>query len=275
MASYYSIIRYVPDPISEEAMNIGVAVFGSGGRPQFRFIEDWTRARQFGGERTDFLERFGRQVSSKQLGIFADSSEWDEPRLRSVLGRWHNSIQFTTPRTSLKEPSALMSEVCSAFLRETVKKGGRRGTRLNTEVRSLFQKMKVLGKTKRDVQHHRVVEDFPIDPRTGLFAEFALKNTVFHVMETIDYRSAAPSATAKFYETGAKALLLTEAREKLGRKTERYVIYSAHHDDKSAIKTYLALLENHADHVFNYDSKRDLAVFGSRVKKATSAELPL
>ena len=73
---------------------------------------------------------------------------------------------------------------------------------------------------------------------------------------------------AKFYETGAKALVLTEAREKLGRGTKRYVVYSAHSEDRSAIGKYLALLDAHADQLFNYESRKDLAAFGSVISRA-------
>jgi len=128
--------------------------------------------------------------------------------------------------------------------------------------------MKVLAREPRDIGKHRVVTDYAIDQRTGLFAEFALKNSAVHVMETVDYRSAAPSGLAKFYETGAKSLVLMEARQKLGRNTKGYVVYSSHPEDRSTIRKYLALLEAHADQLFNYDSKRDLAAFGSLVSKA-------
>jgi len=132
--------------------------------------------------------------------------------------------------------------------------------------------MKVLAKDPKEVRKHRIVTDYPIDARTGLFAEFAVKNGVFHIMETVDYRSAMAAATVKFYETGAKALVLSEAKDKLGSGTKRYVIYSARPEDKSTIKKNLALLDNHADHVLNYESSKDLATFGSLVKKATRAD---
>ena len=267
MASYYSIIRYVPNPISEECINMGVVVFGTGA-PLFHFIGDWGRARQFGGESTEFLQRFAKQVTSKQLGIFADSGVWDEERLRSILGKWHNSIQFTPPRGSLQPPEALLHEVAGAFLRESELREQSRRTRLNTQVKSLFKRMNVLAKSPEGAKRHLVVTDFLIDRRTGLFAEFALKNTVFYVMETVDYRSPTAAGMAKFYETGAKALVLAEAREKLGRGTKRYVVYSAHTGDRSAIHKYLALLEAHANQLFNYESRRDLAVFGSLINKA-------
>jgi hypothetical protein len=269
MPSYYSIIRYVPNPIAEEAINVGVAVFGGGSAPLFRFIGDWTRARQFGGESTEFLQRFAKQVASAQLGIFSESGAWDESKLRSVLGRWHNSIQFTSPRASLKEPAALLDEVATDFLHGAVKREALRRTRLNTEVRSMFRRMRVLAREPGDVRRKRVVPDFPIDQRTGLVAEFVVKNGVFHVMETIDYRGAMPTATPKFYETGAKALVLVEAKQKLGPRTQRYVIYSARPEDRSSIKKNLALLHSHADHLINYDSQRDIATFASLVKKAT------
>lgn len=271
MASYYSVIRYFPNPISEECVNVGVAVFGNGA-PRFRFISDWNRAQQFGGESTEFLQRFAEQVTSQQLGIFSDSGAWDEERLRSILSKWHNSIQFTPPRGSLQQPEALLQEVAGAFLRDSKRREQIRRTRLNTQVKNLFKRMKVLAKTPESAQRHLVVTDYQIDRRTGLFAEFALKNTVFHVMETVDYRTPTAAGMAKFYETGAKALVLAEAREKLGRGTKRYVVYSAHTEDRTAIRKYIALLATHADQLFNYESRRDLAAFGSLIYKAAGRE---
>ena len=29
MSSYYSVVRYVPDPVADERINVGVVVFGS------------------------------------------------------------------------------------------------------------------------------------------------------------------------------------------------------------------------------------------------------
>jgi hypothetical protein len=270
MPSYYSIIKYLPDPISEEAMNIGVAVFGGGVTPRFRFISDWTRARQFGGESTEFLEKLSRQLSSRQLGIFEDSGQWNEDQLRRVLGKWHNSVQFTSPRASLRDAPALLDDIAGSFLREAQRKEiFARGSRLTSEVRGMFRRMKVLGKTAKDVERHRVVTDFKIDKKTGLYAEFAVKNGAYHVIETIDYRSSARAAKAKFYETGAKALVLSEAKEKLGRGTKTYVVYSARQADRAELRAYLALLDQHTDAIFNFENKRDAAAFGSSIKKIT------
>ena len=41
MTSFYSVVRYVPDPIAEEAINIGVVAFKEG-KLRFRFVEDWS-----------------------------------------------------------------------------------------------------------------------------------------------------------------------------------------------------------------------------------------
>jgi hypothetical protein len=269
MASHFTIIRYLPDPISEEAINVGVAVFGEE-KPRFRFISDWTRARQFGGESTEFLERFARQLTNPQQSIFAEAGALDEEHLRQVLGKWHNSVQFTAPRASLRDQSTLLDEVAASFLRDGTKRElAPRGSRLNTEVRGLFRKMKVLATTPSEVKKHRVVTDFQINKKTGLYAEFVAKNGAYHVIETIDYRSAVPTAKAKFYETGAKALVLSEAKAKLGKGTKTYVVYSARSGDRSALRENLALLEQHTDNIYNFESKKDTASFGSSIKRIT------
>lgn len=115
MPSYYSIITYVPDPIADERINIGVVVFGDG-RPQFRFVSDWRRAFNFGRIRTDVLQDFAAQVKSDQRSVFSDLEEWDEDTLRNILARWKNSVQFTEPRASIKPPNDLLNDVARLYL---------------------------------------------------------------------------------------------------------------------------------------------------------------
>ena len=44
MTAYYSVIRFVPDPVADESINIGIAAF-SGSTVQLLFAEDFERAR--------------------------------------------------------------------------------------------------------------------------------------------------------------------------------------------------------------------------------------
>ncbi|MEM9544071.1 MAG: DUF3037 domain-containing protein [Cyanobacteria bacterium P01_E01_bin.42] len=72
MASRYSIIQYVPDPIAEERINIGVLVFDRQ-NVKVHFLSNWKRVRYFGRQediRTlkSFAERM--QKSAEQGLLF-------------------------------------------------------------------------------------------------------------------------------------------------------------------------------------------------------------
>jgi hypothetical protein len=117
MPSHYSVIRYVPNPIADERINVGVVVFGEG-RLLTRFISRWTRIKGFGGEEIGFLREFAREIALAQRNLVGLPQPWSEQTLARVSTRWRNSIQISEPRASLKDPDALLSEVADAFLRD-------------------------------------------------------------------------------------------------------------------------------------------------------------
>jgi len=120
MGTFYSVIRYVPNPITEESVNIGVVVFGDGAPPQFRFLDNWRRAQAFGGERTGFLRDFAKDAQERNLELFDSDVHWDEAKLQRALGKWHNSIQFTPPRGSLKASDVLLKQMAGLYLGSAV-----------------------------------------------------------------------------------------------------------------------------------------------------------
>ena len=54
MQTRYAIVRYLPNALNEEFINIGVVVLDDG-RVRARFIEDWTRVEKLAGYK---VERF-------------------------------------------------------------------------------------------------------------------------------------------------------------------------------------------------------------------------
>jgi hypothetical protein len=81
MAAFYTVVPYVPDPVRDERLNIGVLVFGDG-QVRSRFVDNWHRVRNFGEERIDFLRSFAR--SADRL---------TEEEVRRVARTWHSSIR--------------------------------------------------------------------------------------------------------------------------------------------------------------------------------------
>jgi hypothetical protein len=136
MATYYTVVQYLPNPLSGERMNVGLIAW-SAGRIAARFIDDWRRVQSFGGEDIEFIRDFVRRVSEAaeehqpMLTGFGDSRRLDEDRLKQIVGSWTHSVQFTEPRTSLKSPEEVLNELGPIFLRPThrrVNKGRDRRT---------------------------------------------------------------------------------------------------------------------------------------------------
>jgi hypothetical protein len=119
MVTKYSVVRYLPHPLSGEAMNIGIIAWAEG---QFatKFIDNWQRVQTFGREDIGFLRNFVQQVESststqKKLFTLAPES-LDVPKLEKIVENWNHSIQFSEPRVSLKPLEEILSEVAPIYL---------------------------------------------------------------------------------------------------------------------------------------------------------------
>jgi hypothetical protein len=125
MTAQYVVVQYVPDPVIDERVNIGVIVFG-GGVWRSRFLDKWKRVEFFGKEKVDFLKGFAKAVDEADTHkLKASGWDWgdriDEDILRQISGRWMNSIQFTSVRASLLPAEQLLDEMARRFLREPVR----------------------------------------------------------------------------------------------------------------------------------------------------------
>ena len=107
MPSYYCVVRYVPDPIKEEQINIGVIVFGYG-CVRTRFTTNWQRVYNFGDNDIGFLKDFVSQAA-----------RLTERRIREIADRWINTIQLTQPRASELTLEALLKDVAQRYLGES------------------------------------------------------------------------------------------------------------------------------------------------------------
>ncbi|MDF5731018.1 MAG: DUF3037 domain-containing protein [Rhizonema sp. PD38] len=122
MINRYSIIQYVPDPIADERINIGVVVFNEDA-VQTRFLTNWERVRLFGMEDIYFLKDFADRLHKAALDnlMFSGDEHSKIPnheRLRAIAQGWMNSIQFTEPRGSLDTLDSLLEDTVNTYLRE-------------------------------------------------------------------------------------------------------------------------------------------------------------
>src|SRR4051812_35427524 len=121
MATRYSVIQYVPDPVADERVNIGVVAF-SDDDVRVRFLANWDRVRHFGLTDVRFLKDFARRLGGAvsaepflPLSI-GQRTTIDAKRIAEIAGEWVNGIQFTEPRASLSSVEELIAEVAQRFL---------------------------------------------------------------------------------------------------------------------------------------------------------------
>ena len=122
MVSRYSIIQYVPNPIADERINIGVLAFDDRST-SVRFLSNWERVRHFGMEDIYFLKDFASRMESVAADglLFPGDSENGTPkheRLLKVAQSWFNSIQLTEPRGSLEDVETLLENTVAIYLVE-------------------------------------------------------------------------------------------------------------------------------------------------------------
>jgi hypothetical protein len=122
MASKYSIVQYVPNPIADERVNIGVVTFDED-KVCVQFLKNWDRVRHFGTGNINFLRDFAKQMNeAAAYGLLFPGDQPDgtpkQERLTKVARGWINSIQFTEPRSSLDSAQNLLEDIIQDYLIE-------------------------------------------------------------------------------------------------------------------------------------------------------------
>lgn len=122
MITKYSVVRYVPRPLSGEAINIGVVAW-SEGKIVVKFVDNWQRVRTFGRENIDYLRDFAQTLetsASSQATIFGlTPGTVDAAKLEHIVATWGRSIDFSEPKVSLKSPEEAIREVTFIYLLES------------------------------------------------------------------------------------------------------------------------------------------------------------
>ena len=120
MASRYSIVQYVPNPIADERINIGVVAFDDND-VRVQFLNHWSRVQAFSREDIHFLRDFAKRMNfAASEGLLFPGDEPDgtpkHERLKKIARGWINSIQFTEPRGSLDNVENLLEDIAQTYL---------------------------------------------------------------------------------------------------------------------------------------------------------------
>jgi len=111
LISHYSVIRYVPDPISEEVINIGLVAYDEN-KIEFNFLNNWNRVRSFSSNgNISFLQDFVNETE-----------RWTKEEFLNAQKNWSHSIQFSDSRPSSKPVETVLQNMANVFLHEKIRK---------------------------------------------------------------------------------------------------------------------------------------------------------
>lgn len=132
--------------------------------------------------------------------------------------------------------------------------------RRNIVKRNLRDQFKGLGLWSRkyqDIEKHCIVENYPVSVDHGMHADFALRNGVMHITETIDFEIQS-SPTGKKQQAQAKTLVLIESTKIFGVGTKTYAVVAG--SARADVQQSINLLADHAT-VFALESAADMRLY--------------
>lgn len=226
----YSLLTIRPDPERIDVLCIGALV---------RAEEEWTVL--FPGAVK--LERLGYWTAKERLPAMASSLKslledcdtlqqarayLDNMRSLVSIHEFEGAFAFDTEDDFQRHIRLITSEsinIADRVISAPPPPAPRRSRPMvRARLRRQFKEMGILAESGDVNADHKVVPDFPISLKHGLKAEFAIKNTVMHITETVDFDVNEEGFRAKNFEAQAKCLVMRAATDQFGPKTKRYIV---------------------------------------------------
>ena len=150
----FFLLRYVPDAVKNEFVNIGLVLLPPTGRPELRFSKDWSRVQAVDPQADiEFLEAFRKEIS-KETDV--------ELVLRKVEDSFSNGLQASESKACLAPAPAQEADALARMYLETPPRSATReqGPRLR-----IYKSME---RAFRETGAWRVMEhDIPVSDYTA------------------------------------------------------------------------------------------------------------
>ena len=252
----YSLIRAVPDSRRGEWVNVGVCVYHQGSL-DVRVIEGYSKIRAL-NPNVDLrlLRRLSQDWNSICDGVA--SAEACQTVL-SDLPFVHASpvAQFMCETGNYEEQvQLLMKDLVIPPLAAREKPE----PRLKATLKSHLIKAKLYSEDPTAISKHKVIPNFPIMKEAKLYADFAARNGVMHITETIDFRVKSEQLRHRHGQAAIKSITLDKAGE-IFPDCRRNVVFAYHPKDLDEIQPSMNLLRDYSMRMFDAGNPSDLASF--------------
>lgn len=266
----YSIIRYCPNSIRGEIINIGIVVFRKSGI-DVKLINNSMKMKML--DNTSELDDLANFESAlKSLASISDNPHEQYFILKSFSSSFRiseqNSFSIQDIGQYTKKVHSLFNELVKSF---SSRQAHISTSRLQTKIRQDFTSLRILGKDKSDIYLHKVVPNYEINDKSGITADFMLKNGKFHMTEVIDFN--VNDVSAKLKETSLKIMSFMEGKRHISKDIGCYLVYAASKDKLADVTNHISLAEDYSEKMFNFDSPKEKSAYYQLMKDLTGGEL--
>jgi hypothetical protein len=132
----FSLLRYVPDAVKNEFVNVGLVLLPAGGQPELRFTRDWSRVRCLDPQAdTELLESLEADLRDKLHDLNGDR----DFILRRMQDSFSNALQPTEFKACLADsPAEEADELARLYLERPRRPGLREGRARETGSRQII-----------------------------------------------------------------------------------------------------------------------------------------
>lgn len=133
-----------------------------------------------------------------------------------------------------------------------------------------------MSRSANDIDQHKVISNMPIGPSGKLHVDFLLKNSKYHITETLDFRKSETAGEREIKNAALVNVTLRHAKAEFAALGSHcYLLYAASNIVERSIYPALKIAEEESDQIFNTESKEDRDRYLDIILEATGTHLPI
>ena len=265
----FQVVTAQSAEIRGERINVGVVGLPSNGRPVVRFDASPARLRAINADlarlnlsgwaddlEETLAELHDQETQIAMLPVLVRPFTLHEEHGYSVRDEAPESvIDRMFQRLVLPEKATIAAP-----------KRQRPASKLEAELRTWLRKANAYSTRIDDIEKHKVVGNYPVDPIGGLYADFALMNGSLHFIEALDFRGAKTFGAHHRGRAALAGVTLDEAKERWDGDGKRIALIST--SDMDVARPAIHMVERYADKVWDMGSSAHRQNFATFVADA-------
>lgn len=278
---FYSVVRYVQDPIKDEPVNIGVILQS----PQSNFITckflnnfRSKLSRTASSLDIDIVKKYAEDFKTKfkpftgeRADLFTKDAKCLKEDFLSALSKENSGkIQFADPRggfcANLRDEINLIFSTFVDEIEENSDNKGVKRSRFKTQLQREFNQRKWLLKQRNSNRDNGIEMDVKIDgAKSGVnhTVDFALQNGKLWIIETLDMSKKNPKAVE--LDTYAAAFKIDDLKQ--GRKDVEGISVVSGVDGGRQQENCLNILRTYSKEVIKYSEDKEKEGFLKQIGK--------